>query len=314
MPPYECPISLEPPHVPVITTEGQTYEFAEIARHLLFGHDKVDPNTRNNITHLIYNRSTKDLNDELMGKTTPLPEEEKKEIALLYSLLTQNHLNLHIHGIDELAEIGDLICDCLSKLCEGYPPLLIAVEGGCVETVLAMLNHQDAAPNQAMSDGATPLNTAILFGHFNIAQMLISNSSVANEYPSLSSADNAELVEVLLSKKINQTYYLKQAIKKPEFMRDILTKNDILLEALVRHENELWAQLQHPEELGLSEDEYENLLRTTPYSTQESDTDLQRVLSLLFQDKQRRGWPSFFAESSASNRNEAPAQSNCLMM
>lgn len=104
MPLYNCPISLYVPRVPVLTSEGITYDFVFIARSLLREvNDAIfDPTTHGAIEVLIYNRALKELNDQQMDDVAPLNIEDKNEIAFLYRRLAHRYPALKIKGLNAL--------------------------------------------------------------------------------------------------------------------------------------------------------------------------------------------------------------------
>jgi len=116
MPIYTCSISGYAPRVPVITNETITYDFVSIAKSLLRGENTnndsgnplLDPGTRQPIDTLIYNRSIKDSNDELM-EVVPLSDEETNEIASFYRRLTHRYHGLRIYGLHALKGMTALI-------------------------------------------------------------------------------------------------------------------------------------------------------------------------------------------------------------
>ena len=187
--PFNCPISLMPPRVPVLTNEGTTYDFVSIAQSLLREtiNAELDPITKGVIDTLIYNRSVKGLNDQIMDSYVQLSHTEKLEIALIYTKLNYHYPTLKIHGFSSLAgmetiilgtkiyfaaqqykmkEVSQLLLNPASDpnhvMADGLTPLLIAVRKGLLGIVQILLIDERVNPNQGMSDGTTPLHFAAL--------------------------------------------------------------------------------------------------------------------------------------------------------
>ena len=140
-------------------------------------------------------------------------------------------LNIQLNQLTKLYPVMRIISHGKKDLAE---LLFIAAQNGDIEVVKALLvNPIDH--NQAMLDGTTPLYTAILFGHFEVAQMLLQHSSIAIKNPTLIPATQKnydELVQVILSNEASRTYYLKQIILKPELMQNALKKLRLFLKHL----------------------------------------------------------------------------------
>jgi ankyrin repeat protein len=223
---YICPISLGAPWVPVLTNEGITYDFASIAQSLLRENTDninsvLDPFTHGAIDTLIYNRSTKELNDALMGeeKVLTLSHDKKTEVASLYAQLTRRYPALKIYGIHTLegmqALIGApvpvvqmlpqpaVIAESLwDAACDGHlPAVMTALAAGAnpnqVNThdstplliaakngslpIVTALLAAGAAPNQAMTDDLTPLLAAAHKGHSTIVTALLAAGAAPNQ-------------------------------------------------------------------------------------------------------------------------------------
>ena len=194
MPMYNCPISMEPPRVPVITNEGTTYDFVPLALWLLRENTNhhpdfnpiLDPKTRGAISVLIYNRATKELNDSLMDEVLPLSHEEKNEMASLSMQLTTRFPTLQIHGIHTLegmqALIGapitrpELAPDFVGQ--DGRTSLYIAASEGLVIVVRQLLTRNEVNPNQANINGATPLFIAAQEGQLPVVTALLADPRI----------------------------------------------------------------------------------------------------------------------------------------
>ena len=194
MPICICPISLDTPRVPVITNEGITYDFVSIARSLLrenannnaHFNPALDPVTHGAIDTLIYNRSTKELNDALIEAGLPLSHEEKTEIALLYTQLVGRYPALRICGLHTLegmqAFIGAPmpaihIAPQREVIVESF---LDAVFDGHLHVVTALL-AAGADSNQAMTNGGTPLLIAVQEGHLHVVTDLLAAGADINQ-------------------------------------------------------------------------------------------------------------------------------------
>ena len=193
MPIYICPISFDAPRVPVITNEGVTYDFVFIARSLLRENTNhhadfspmLDPTTHGAIDTLIYNRSTKELNDTLMGEVLPLSHEEQIEVASFYTQLVSRYPRLKIYGILALEGMRALIGS--SMLAVQLAPqraviaqsLWDAAGNGLLPVVKALL-RAGAAINQAKTDGTTPLYIAAQNGHQPVVTVLLAAGAAIN--------------------------------------------------------------------------------------------------------------------------------------
>ena len=207
MPIYICPISLDAPRVPFITNEGITYDFVSIAGILLRENTDtinptLDPTTHRAIDTLIYNRSTKELNDALMDTVLPLSHEEKTEIASLYTRLISRYPSLKIYGIHTLEGMQALIGAPMPAVqlapelqpnfvdADGRTSLYIAAKNGLVDVVRQLLVH--VSPNQGMTlaraCGSTPLMAAAKKGHVPVALALLADPRVE---PNQAKADGA---------------------------------------------------------------------------------------------------------------------------
>ena len=209
MPIYICPISLDAPRVPFITNEGITYDFVSIAGILLRENTDtinptLDPTTHRAIDTLIYNRSTKELNDALMDTVLPLSHEEKTEIASLYTRLISRYPSLKIYGIHTLEGMQALIGAPMPAVqlapelqpnfvdADGRTSLYIAAKNGLVDVVRQLLVRYDVSPNQGMTlaraCGSTPLMAAAKKGHVPVALALLADPRVE---PNQAKADGA---------------------------------------------------------------------------------------------------------------------------
>jgi ankyrin repeat protein len=218
MPIYICPLSLDAPRVPVITNEGITYDFVYIARSLLRENTDTinptpDPTTQGAIDTLIYNRSTKELNDALMDTVPPLSHEEKTGIASLYTQLISRYPALKIYGVHTLEGMQALIGAPMpaSQLApelqpnfvdtDGRTSLYIAAQNGLVDVVRQLLMRDDVRPNQGMTlerlRGATPLIAAAEKGHVPVVLALLADPRVE---PSQAKADGATALFVAAQK------------------------------------------------------------------------------------------------------------------
>ena len=193
MPIYICPISFDAPRVPVITNEGVTYDFVFIARSLLRENTNhhadfspmLDPTTHGAIDTLIYNRSTKELNDTLMGEVLPLSHEEQIEVASFYTQLVSRYPRLKIYGLLALEGMRALIGS--SMLAVQLAPqraviaqsLWDAAGNGLLPVVKALL-RAGAAINQAKTDGTTPLYIAAQNGHQPVVTVLLAAGAAIN--------------------------------------------------------------------------------------------------------------------------------------
>ena len=197
MPIYICPISLDAPRVPVITNEGITYDFIWIARSLLRGragtiNPTLDPTTHGVIDTLIYNRSTKELNDTLIEEVLPLNHEEKFEIASLYTQLTNRYPALKICGIHTLEGMQATLDAAHIMLHpelhpyfvdeDGRTALYLAAQNDFVDVVYRLLASDKVRPNQGMTlaklRGSTPLIAAAERGHVQAALALMTDPRV----------------------------------------------------------------------------------------------------------------------------------------
>jgi len=196
--PYNCPLSMDPPRVPVITNEGTTYDFIWIAKSLLRENTNnypdfnpaLDPNTHRTIDTLIYCRSTKELNDSLMDEVLPLSNEEKNEMASLYTRLINRYPALNIRGLHTLegmqALIGtprprlDLQFDFVDP--DGRTSIYIAALEGLVNVVRQLLTRTEVNPNQgttlARLRGSTPLIVAAKNGREQVVKALLASPRV----------------------------------------------------------------------------------------------------------------------------------------
>ena len=215
--PYKCPISREIIRVPVITNAGRTYDFGSIAKHLLSGNPN-DPETKELITTLYYNRAIKAFNDEILLRLSPwrvleLVGEEKDEIILLYTRLITSYPSIVISGVQDLVVIqelfkkqavinapfwdaaknGDLLAvkrfladsivdpnlDPNYPRANGITPLIIAACKGHTEVVQCLIDDVRVNPNQASTDcGMTALIMAAKFGHIDIVKLLLADLRV----------------------------------------------------------------------------------------------------------------------------------------
>ncbi len=103
MKPFICSLLSEIPRLPVITNEGYTYDFVSLARKLL--QENIEPNTGNKVTSIIYNRSIKNYNDDVLSLITRqnllLTNKEKTEIAWMFAKLICRYPELKISGIPD---------------------------------------------------------------------------------------------------------------------------------------------------------------------------------------------------------------------
>ncbi|MDF1684374.1 MAG: ankyrin repeat domain-containing protein [Legionellaceae bacterium] len=203
----ECPISLMAPRVPVITNRGQTYDFVNIAQHMLQEEEKeeedgptpnaiLDPVAKQAITTLIYNRQVKILNDAIIDEVTPLSIEEKQQIARFYTRLTHRYPELNIHGIHDLEGMQALIAPPTNNLIpranmaplpqdnpyyvntKGQTSLYLAAHTGSIDLVRQLLILDAVDPNQADSSGITPLSIATLHDRLDVVNTLLDNERV----------------------------------------------------------------------------------------------------------------------------------------
>jgi len=207
---YTCPISHGCPRVPVITNEGITYNFVSLARNLLWENTRnipLDPPTTDGaINILIYNHSTKELNDALMGAPLPLSNEEKTEIASLYTQLISRYPRLKIYGLHTLAGMQALIGAPMPAIWFSPQPTLLekslwdAAAEGNLHVVMAWLTA-GANINQARTDGATPLFIAANNGHVTVVTALLAagaalEAMIKGVTPLLAAAINEHLTVV----------------------------------------------------------------------------------------------------------------------
>jgi len=197
MPIYICPISHSAPLLPVLTNEGITYDFESIALSLLRENTNninsvLDPFTNGAIDTLIYNRSTKELNDALMGeekakaKELTLSHEIKTEIASLYTQLIARYPALKIYGIHTLEGMQALIGAPIPVV-QMVPQPAVIVESlwnaafdGHLPAVMAALT-EGADINQVNANGATPLLVAAQNGHLPTVIALLTAGADFNQ-------------------------------------------------------------------------------------------------------------------------------------
>lgn len=204
---YNCPISNEIPHIPVINNDGRTYDFLALGLWYLRSGKLTDPISNVPIDTLTYNRAIKQLNEENGLNVIPFTHEQKNQIRSVYKQLTKrfpelklfdlhtiegfqaNKANkkgktaLHIAAQDGLIErINILLADPQIEPNlqdnDGYTPLHIAASLGNLEIVQALLAHSQIDPNLQDKDGYTPLHIATSLGNLEIIQALLAHSQI----------------------------------------------------------------------------------------------------------------------------------------
>lgn len=155
----QCPISLAPIKIPVITNNGITYEFEEIARHLLSG-NITDPVTRGEITTIILNRV-------ILDPVLTLSSLEKNMLATYQAKLAIKWPSISIHGLESFEGMQHF------AWIDEMPPLYMAAVSNDIELVQRLLDC-GVDPNQAtIGDGATALHFAAWHGCVEIVQILL---------------------------------------------------------------------------------------------------------------------------------------------
>jgi len=306
---YKCPISLDAPRVPVLTNESITYDFVSIAHHLLRENTDnhpdvnpmIDPLTRGAITFLTYNRSTKILNDDIMTEVLPLSDDEKNEIAQLYTRLTNRYPQLKIHGMHTLEGVQELIDALAANIAlqlqlnpdymdeDGQTSLFLAAQAGSVDIVRQLLTH-DLNPNQPWRT-LTPLYIAAQQGHLPVVNALLADERVlpnqADNHgltPLFVAAYKGHLpvVNALLSNNGARDYFFTQLIEKPSLLRESLAQNNVLMTALAHHRDALWVRLQTPALCNLKPAAHHVLLQAILRSSSGRDNALCHPLYMLF--------------------------------
>lgn len=235
---YNCPISNEIPHIPVINNDGRTYDFLALGQLFLQSGELTDPISNVRIDTLTYNRAIKQLNEENSENVVPFTHEQKNQIRSVYKQLINRFPELKLfdlHAIDEflinkankegktalhiaaqdglIEGINILLADpqiepnLQDKV--GYTPLHIVASLGNLEIVQALLAHSQIDPNLQDKDGYTPLHIAVSLGNLEIIQALLAHSQIVpnlasrkHMYTPLSLAcqnGRLDIVEVLLA-------------------------------------------------------------------------------------------------------------------
>lgn len=161
----ECPITLSPMVVPVITNHGQLYEFTAITKVLL-SNNSLDPLTRLSIETLT-------LKPDLMQPGVVLTDENKVELAALYRRLRRPPRSIVLNDFESIG---------LQPFIEDAPyeeRLWDAAESGDHEQVRGLLElHPELDPNQENEDNVNPLWIAAFKGHIDVVRVLLENDRI----------------------------------------------------------------------------------------------------------------------------------------
>ena len=169
--PNDCPILHEPMKVPVITSNGNTYEFSAIARCLLSDRP-VDPLCSLDITSLTLNRFA--VSDALI---LSLSDKEKSEIVELYHLLSRAHRNIALNAINSFQWFQTLLRSFIDNLSVNKR-LQYAVEDGEIQSVTTLLADETIDVDQLMDDYVTLYSIAARYGRHEIINILLRDSHV----------------------------------------------------------------------------------------------------------------------------------------
>ena len=169
--PNDCPILHEPMKVPVITSNGNTYEFSAIARCLLSDRP-VDPLCSLDITSLTLNRIA--VRDALI---LSLSDKEKSEIVELYHLLSRAHRNIALNAINSFQWFQTLLRSFIDNLSVNKR-LQYAVEDGEIQSVTTLLADETIDVDQLMDDYVTLYSIAARYGRHEIINILLRDSHV----------------------------------------------------------------------------------------------------------------------------------------
>ena len=171
--PNDCPILFQPMKVPVITSNGYTYEFSAIARCLLSDRP-VDPLCSLDITSLTLNRSA--MSDALI---LSLSDKEKSEIVELYHLLSRAHRNIALNAINSFQWFQTLLRSFIDNLSVNKR-LQYAVEDGEIQSVTTLLADETIDVDQLKDDYVTLYSIAARYGRHEIINILLRDSHVLN--------------------------------------------------------------------------------------------------------------------------------------
>ena len=171
--PNDCPILHEPMKVPVITSNGNTYEFSAIARCLLSDRP-VDPLCSLDITSLTLNRIA--VRDALI---LSLSDKEKSEIVELYHLLSRAHRNIALNAINSFQWFQTLLRSFIDNLSVNKR-LQYAVEDGEIQSVATLLADETIDVAQLMDHYVTLFSIAARYGRHEIINILLRDSHVLN--------------------------------------------------------------------------------------------------------------------------------------
>ena len=169
--PNDCPILHEPMKVPVITSNGNTYEFSAIARCLLSDRP-VDPLCSLDITSLTLNRFA--VSDALI---LSLSDKEKSEIVELYHLLSRAHRNIALNAINSFQWFQTLLRSFIDNLSVNKR-LQYAVEDGEIQSVATLLADETIDVAQLMDHYVTLFSIAARYGRHEIINILLRDSHV----------------------------------------------------------------------------------------------------------------------------------------
>ena len=179
----------------------------------------------------------------------------------------------------------------------------MAAKNGHLDVVNALLADKRVNPNPALSDGTTPLIASIIFGHFEIAKVLLSRlDSTHNKFSVVAQQEPLALVSTVLSDQITRDYYLNLIINNKDDMHNILNKNTILFNALSAHREALWSRLKEPDNFNLQPEAHRALLCSILDSQTERNDALQHPLyKLFYTPKRQRSAPTMFGNHVAKS-------------